>query len=585
LRIEYILWLKIYMYTESNGSLPMEVGSRVRLKASVQNPKYHWDGVVSRSELGTIISIDDNGDVVVNFPKQSHWRGRLDEVELIENQTPAAVVPNASNVKVGDKLRITSDAALAEAACKDKEGWVRRMQEHLGKLATVQSVHLDSVQLEANGDKWLWGWGAVRFDSDGESQRLLVIGDRIELAQGYDLCADAADGPLSPGDLGTIVEVDESIEHYRIQSDDGCAWWYTSAAIVPVFSSSAVPRERSGSQQLSVGDEVKLSRSYMRCSDAFLGPLEPGEVGTLVQNDNLFRSYQVKGKNGTFWWYDIGAIVAASYSESDAEDEDDDSDQDAEDEDSEDQGRRAIPTDWGASHVSRVTVSSGSGSENLTNGDCGSYWQSDGEAGTHCIEVELKRPASLFEFGIIVDPSGGESLCPERLRVFLGRDRPSLRDLGSQTHPVGLGKAMSYLRLAGPSDGPVSVIKVEIEGSGRGSCGRNCRVVGVCVKCGPGPRVDASSCVVGPRALPGPDWRWGMQDGGAGRPGKAAEMDAEDEGWSSVRWEAEGEYSHRIEEEGGSHLAIAGDDDDKVNRCPADHLQGPDDSEINTFRT
>ena len=489
---------KIYMYTESSSS-SIAVGSKVRVKASVLRPKYNW-GAVSHSDLGTVVSIADDGDVLVNFPKQSKWKGTLDEMEVVAHDSAS---PNERNVKVGDMLRITSDVALAEAACEGQGGWVRSMQKHLGKLGTVKVVHSQCVRLEVNGDSWVWGWGAVRFDSDGGPQRplSLKVGDKVKLAQGYKLCADAGEGPLTPRDVGVIIAINPLSMQFKVQTGKGLTWWYTQDALLPAIQLSSVHAESLRSE------------------------------------------------------------LSDSASDSDAEEDGDKEDQDNE-------CCKAIPSDWGARHIASVQVSSGGGANKLTDGLCSSYWQSDGQDGMHGILLELRRPAFLFELGIVVDARGsGESYCPERLRVLMGQNQSSLQDLGSQTHRVTVGKGPTYLRLAGASDSRVSLIAVMIEGSGPGSCGRNCRVVGVCVNCGSGRLVEGSNCAVGLRVVRGPDWNWGEQDGGEGRQGKVTEIDTEDEGWATVLWDAGKECNYRIGAQGAHDLAIVSDDD--ISSLPA----------------
>jgi hypothetical protein len=225
-----------------------------------------------------------------------------------------------------------------------------------------------------------------------------------------------------------------------------------------------------------------------------------------------------------------------------------------------------VPDDWGAQHIASVAVSSGGGAEKLTNGSTADYWESSGAPGSHYILVTLKRPAVLYELGVVVDPSS-DSFCPEKLRVLAGADTSSLREAAYFTHDVRALHGPAYLKLAGAGDRPVSVVRVQIEGSGSGSCGRNCRVVGVCVRCGPGRRVDAGNCAVGLGVVRGPDWMWGEQDGGAGRRGMVTEIDGE--GWATVVWENGTEAVYRIGKDGCFDLAEdggGGGEEGKVRR-------------------
>ena len=534
----------------------VDVGCRVRVKHSVSSPKYGW-GAVSHSDIGTLTSTSGDGEIVVNFPKQSGWKGRLEDMEII------GPTPSAETVNVGDMVWVVSSDIVAQKACEGHGGWCEGMRRHLGKRLTVVKVLLDRVVLEGMGDSWMWGWGAVELSVSSGAKAELKVGDRVVLSKKYTDCDDADEGPLRPGDVGTIIEDDCSEKPFEVKIESGCTWWYTRAAVVAESSADAASSDGSDAGGLKVGDQVKLSKSYRRHSDAGRGPLRPGDLGTLTLVDSSSKPYLVQSPNGREWWYDRAAIVAA--------DEDDESDgDDAEDSDGadEDKVRGKVPFDWGADHISDVAVSSGRGAERLTNGRCGDYWESRGEPGSHFILVTLRRPFFLHEVGVIVDPSSGESFCPERLRVLVGTDTSALQDLGVTTHKVSELRGASYLRLAAGCDRRVTKIRVQIEGSGNGSCGINCRVVGVCVRCGPGRRVGADKCVMGMKVVRGPDWMWGDQDGGAGRWGMVIELNGVDRGWATVQWEASPgmEYSYRIGADGCYDLAEEDNDSEGIDK-------------------
>lgn len=52
-----------------------------------------------------------------------------------------------------------------------------------------------------------------------------------------------------------------------------------------------------------------LSPTYKECSDAAGGPLQPGDVGTVVQDDGSSKPYRVKTEDGRAWWYTPPALV------------------------------------------------------------------------------------------------------------------------------------------------------------------------------------------------------------------------------------------------------------------------------------
>jgi hypothetical protein len=66
-------------------------------------------------------------------------------------------------------------------------------------------------------------------------------GTRVTLARDYADYDDAESGPLKPGDVGTIVAVDEDDDEkrYRVKADNGKKWWYHKDAIV--LAGGAIP--------------------------------------------------------------------------------------------------------------------------------------------------------------------------------------------------------------------------------------------------------------------------------------------------------------------------------------------------------
>ncbi|EDV24531.1 uncharacterized protein TRIADDRAFT_56425 [Trichoplax adhaerens] len=76
---------------EITGSNDMEinVGDYVRVKQTVQTPKFKW-GSVTHESIGKVLAITNNGkEVKVDFPEQSGWNGALDEVEKILSRHPS----------------------------------------------------------------------------------------------------------------------------------------------------------------------------------------------------------------------------------------------------------------------------------------------------------------------------------------------------------------------------------------------------------------------------------------------------------------------------------------------------------------
>jgi hypothetical protein len=57
---------------------------------------------------------------------------------------------------------------------------------------------------------------------------------QVKLSDDFAKYGDADEGPLSLGDIGTLVEDDGSSKPYKVRSAAGKLWWYQKEAIVKV---------------------------------------------------------------------------------------------------------------------------------------------------------------------------------------------------------------------------------------------------------------------------------------------------------------------------------------------------------------
>ncbi len=63
----------------------ISVGDRVRVKASVSCPRHAW-GDITHKSVGVVKRIDSDGDVIVNFPEQTRWKGYITEMEIVSSE-------------------------------------------------------------------------------------------------------------------------------------------------------------------------------------------------------------------------------------------------------------------------------------------------------------------------------------------------------------------------------------------------------------------------------------------------------------------------------------------------------------------
>lgn len=80
----------------------MVAGAWVRVKPSVQSPRYKWGGV-SRGSVGCIRRVDSDGDLWISFQEAKNWRGRAEEMEVVpEYRGPT----ESGGFRVGARVRL-----------------------------------------------------------------------------------------------------------------------------------------------------------------------------------------------------------------------------------------------------------------------------------------------------------------------------------------------------------------------------------------------------------------------------------------------------------------------------------------------
>ena len=116
--------------------------------------------------------------------------------------------------------------------------------------------------------------GFEDFDS-GPISSPIAVGCRVQLSQHFAVYGDAKEGPLKPGDIGTVVKSKSGHANdtlYNVEFS-GRKWWYSEYALFVVSSGSS-------SRQLGMGAMVSLSST---CTNHAL--LRPGDVGQIVEEN------------------------------------------------------------------------------------------------------------------------------------------------------------------------------------------------------------------------------------------------------------------------------------------------------------
>eukprot|EP00002_Diphylleia_rotans_P018099 TRINITY_DN3506_c0_g1_i4.p1 TRINITY_DN3506_c0_g1~~TRINITY_DN3506_c0_g1_i4.p1 ORF type:complete len:1850 (+),score=318.73 TRINITY_DN3506_c0_g1_i4:3274-8823(+) len=261
---------------------------------------YCESGDYTEDQAQCMVKCYENGwGVEKDERKASEWSFKSNQVVSVtsENAREGLRVRRGRDWKWGDQDG--GVGCLGTLVRPDSTGWWRVKWDKTGNANNYRTGADGKYDLE-------YASGSVSQESDASFN----AGDQVELAAGYESVSDAKDGPLSQGEVGEVVRVDTSDDTVQVKSTDGRTWWYGFRAIKK--TSKEPSASKSVSTVISVGGYVKLSDDYKQCDDASGGPLQPGDVGVVLQDDKSSKPYQVKSSTGKTWWYTKDALVAVS---------------------------------------------------------------------------------------------------------------------------------------------------------------------------------------------------------------------------------------------------------------------------------
>mmetsp|Transcript_37880 Transcript_37880/g.100810 ORF Transcript_37880/g.100810 Transcript_37880/m.100810 type:complete len:747 (-) Transcript_37880:721-2961(-) len=134
----------------------------------------------------------------------------------------------------------------------------------------------------------------------------------LEVVRGPDWATEDEDG--GPGNIGTIMEVHTATRQARVQwSSKGYTGDYRIGSggkfDLQLASSARVTILRDEDDEFSEGDQVQLSKDYMKYPSDREGPLQPGEVGVVLKNEKDMMSCHVRTSRRLLWLYHHGAIA------------------------------------------------------------------------------------------------------------------------------------------------------------------------------------------------------------------------------------------------------------------------------------
>ena len=240
-----------------------------------------------------------------------------------------------------------------------------------------------------------------------------------------------------------------------------------------------------------------------------MGPLKPGDVGTLIQIKAAYKPYRVQSQSGATWWYRKEAIVRedatgipdtfsneclGSFSDGRegivlsvttldrsgskplhvvevASARDGKAclytAQDLMFADGMTESASRIPIDWGKRFISKLEVSSSAAEkQNLTDGDPSTYWEVNNYM-DHSIAIYLKKPNFVKEVGLIFDEADFSYRSSIDVDVLLGTKKSNLSPQVSETIVSDGTRGPKHTVLLKDHKEQTSVIKIRLSDAKR----------------------------------------------------------------------------------------------------------------------
>jgi len=284
--------------TASTQSRKIKKGIQVELTANYKQYADAGDGPLKPGDVGVVIEDDGSSTPYHVKANGKTWWYQADALK-VSSMAPEA---SASSAHTGEWRQVESKKRYNAAGdylgnisiyCVDDESGEGARCEHR------RSGHNKRLIQE---NHWSCCGSTDREGSCAQTfANRIKKGSKVTLASGYSRQSDAKDGPLQPGDVGTVVEDDCSSKPYQVKADNGKTWWYRADALVLEGSEKAAKPGQQDLPKLQKNDRVVRGPSWK------WGNQDGGEgsVGTVCKvKDNGW--VEVKWDNGNSNSYRMG---------------------------------------------------------------------------------------------------------------------------------------------------------------------------------------------------------------------------------------------------------------------------------------
>eukprot|EP00935_MAST-01C_sp_MAST-1C-sp1_P001400 g1400.t1 len=166
--------------------------------------------------------------------------------QKLQAQACSAVAENTPEVLIGKRLQILPDGAEGSGSHRSRSRSRRRRHQQQGEL---EPGHYRVISYIEQRKQHL----ISKLESGDGGGRGFVRGAQVRLRSGYERVGDARHGPLRPGQVGTVNEVDRDSGGRHVHVERGGRGWHYDTRALEVVP-AAQPKERGAEAQSAFED-------------------------------------------------------------------------------------------------------------------------------------------------------------------------------------------------------------------------------------------------------------------------------------------------------------------------------------------
>ena len=185
----------------------------------------------------------------------------------------------AAGAATGEMMELTEELEQANADLEELDAAAEDMDpddyaaQHAELAQDVQGLQAAIAEIAARG-----GGGAAAAAGAGVAGGLFAVGDLVTVSADYASHADAGGGPVQPGEMGKVVEVQRDGGRQPIKVEhNGRQWWYMREALVLTAGGATHPTV-AGQRVLLTPDGAQFASAVVEGRG-----LNPQEVGVVVE--------------------------------------------------------------------------------------------------------------------------------------------------------------------------------------------------------------------------------------------------------------------------------------------------------------